>query len=491
MRAVTPVITGIIIISLSILLVALFWLFIYGTYSSLTSSGESTVGRTLVTISSCMKIESVSRNKVYVKNCGEGVITQDSLKVYFDDIPLNITSVTTFGNTNIGSNGGGTANRIFGSKFKLTQSAIVSKITSYLSTYVGSYASAAIYSDSGGLPNELLAKTNSINLPYSFEWVDFSLNSFLSPGDYWLIIKCNSCYYKYDSGGSNQWAATWWYDEGFPSQFGYVDHQEDWNMTIYATYTPIINKDEVGIINLQGLWSLPPGGHLLKVTNPKVIAEREVESSLHDSAVLVLDFDEGSGTIAHDKSGHNNHGNLEGGTTWVKGKYGKALEFDGIGDYVNITDSISLDVTTEITIQAWFYLKSWSSDYPIIVCKDTGITADPYHLELDRFNNYVILCLDAGGGATCVNSGTNSISINKWYHIAGTWNGTHEQIYINGQSKGVTGLIGTMSATNNDVLIGNNPTNIRQFNGTIDSVRIYNKTLTPDETVILKPVKYY
>jgi hypothetical protein len=38
-----------------------------------------------------------------------------------------------------------------------------------------------------------------------------------------------------------------------------------------------------------------------------------------------------------------------------------------------------------------------------------------------------------------------------------------------------------MSTTTNDVLIGSNPSNTRQFDGIIDEVRIYNKALTPEE----------
>jgi len=104
MKAVTQIIAVIIIISLSIALVALFWIFISGTFTSLTSSGESTVGETLVTISSCMKIESVSGNKVFVKNCGEGSITEDTLNVYLSDIPFNFTmSPTIVGKDEVGT----------------------------------------------------------------------------------------------------------------------------------------------------------------------------------------------------------------------------------------------------------------------------------------------------------------------------------------------------------------------------------------------------
>ena len=54
-----------------------------------------------------------------------------------------------------------------------------------------------------------------------------------------------------------------------------------------------------------------------------------------DGLVGAWHFDEGQGNIAHDSSGNNNHGTIYG-AKWVDGKFGKALEFDGVDDYVEI-----------------------------------------------------------------------------------------------------------------------------------------------------------
>jgi len=65
-------------------------------------------------------------------------------------------------------------------------------------------------------------------------------------------------------------------------------------------------------------------------------------------------FDEGTGLIANDLSGHNNHGELKLGPIWTEGNFGTALEFDGINDYVVIQDAPSLDIGGHyITYMAW------------------------------------------------------------------------------------------------------------------------------------------
>jgi len=64
-------------------------------------------------------------------------------------------------------------------------------------------------------------------------------------------------------------------------------------------------------------------------------------------------FDTGSGTTAFDSCGRNNHGTLYYGPQWLLGVNGTALRYDGIDDYVRVDDHSSLDITDEITIEAW------------------------------------------------------------------------------------------------------------------------------------------
>ena len=66
-------------------------------------------------------------------------------------------------------------------------------------------------------------------------------------------------------------------------------------------------------------------------------------------------FDEGSGNVAKDSSGNKNDGKLVENPKWVNGKFGKALEFDGAGSYVDCGDDESLNIPTgdSVTMCAW------------------------------------------------------------------------------------------------------------------------------------------
>jgi len=52
----------------------------------------------------------------------------------------------------------------------------------------------------------------------------------------------------------------------------------------------------------------------------------------------ILSFDECSGTVAHDSSGAGNDGNIYGAAWTSEGHSGCALQFDGVDDYVEMTD---------------------------------------------------------------------------------------------------------------------------------------------------------
>ena len=71
----------------------------------------------------------------------------------------------------------------------------------------------------------------------------------------------------------------------------------------------------------------------------------------------VWHFDENTGTIAYDSTGRGNDGTLKPNAVnrpqWTMGINGSALNFDGIDDYVEVSDDDTLDLTDAITIEAW------------------------------------------------------------------------------------------------------------------------------------------
>jgi hypothetical protein len=70
----------------------------------------------------------------------------------------------------------------------------------------------------------------------------------------------------------------------------------------------------------------------------RALSEEEIRYLYNRGAPIAhWKFDEGKGDIAYDSSGNGNNGTLINGPTWVSGKFGSALSFDGVDDYVEAT----------------------------------------------------------------------------------------------------------------------------------------------------------
>jgi hypothetical protein len=89
MKAASEFILSLLIIIILMSIVSLFWLYYYGYLRYVQSEGNtSKVGEAL---SSCMRIDSVKAASIYLKNCGEGFISNKTLSVYLDEQPFAFT----------------------------------------------------------------------------------------------------------------------------------------------------------------------------------------------------------------------------------------------------------------------------------------------------------------------------------------------------------------------------------------------------------------
>jgi hypothetical protein len=211
--------------------------------------------------------------------------------------------------------------------------------------------------------------------------------------------------------------------------------------------------------------------------------------------VLCLKFDECSGNIAHDSSSYHNDGILKnytgscGGTacpSWTNGKFGKALDFDGIGDYVEISENPSLNITNEMTVSAWVYpmpIQSSGGSNQIIQRLNwgsPGSSRNGFFLREGSSGNHEPNFYVANGTDwTSVNAG--SISSNNWHYITGTVKSNDKiRIYVDGNLKNEDNFIGNISQYTGGIKIGYERSELT-FNGTIDEVRIWDRVLTQPE----------
>jgi hypothetical protein len=194
--------------------------------------------------------------------------------------------------------------------------------------------------------------------------------------------------------------------------------------------------------------------------------------------VAAYGFEETTGTGAADSSGAGNLGTISGATRAANGRFGRALSFDGVNDWVTVPDANALDLTTGITMSAWVNPTQVGAVYRTVLMKEQP--------------GGMIYTLYAGDGTgkpsghvytTSENraTGTANTALNAWTYLTATYNGTTLRLYVNGVEVGSRALTGTLRTSTGLLRIGGNSIWSEWFRGLIDEVRVYNRALTLPE----------
>jgi hypothetical protein len=199
-------------------------------------------------------------------------------------------------------------------------------------------------------------------------------------------------------------------------------------------------------------------------------------------------FDEGSGTIANDSSGHNNNGTVSSSAAWITGQVNGALNFDGSRNYISIPDNDnSLDMDNQMTISAWVKPNSTDSLKTIVSKQPPGIFDHEYpgnyNFRITNNPSFLQLLHKTGTSTDTSYISTSIVTFGIWQHVAVTLKeGDSVKFYINGIEAGIlpqTEAFGIFD--NGSVLIGAQLNSVNYFNGPMDDVRIYNRALSATE----------
>ena len=196
-------------------------------------------------------------------------------------------------------------------------------------------------------------------------------------------------------------------------------------------------------------------------------------------------LDENTGTSTADSSGSGNAGTLSAGAAWGTGQSGSAASLDGADDYVQVGAKSSLVMTNTASFSAWIYPTGPGSEPNIggtIVNKEG-------EYEIVRFPNGTIQMAFANSnpGWNWINTGYVA-PLNEWTHVAVTYSNGTVKTYANGNlvhTYNGSGSIGDVVTGMNDFRIGGRQEFSQNFQGRIDEVRVYNRTVTAGEVIEL------
>ncbi|UCD02666.1 MAG: hypothetical protein JSV63_02655 [Candidatus Aenigmatarchaeota archaeon] len=227
----------------------------------------------------------------------------------------------------------------------------------------------------------------------------------------------------------------------------------------------------------------------------------------NDTLVLMLNFDNVSAlgendTYVVDASGSGNNGVVTGSTVNTSDcKFGNCFSFDGTDDFINVTDDASISGLSAITVSFWVKFGDFGpggSDVNFIVSKSNWNTEREWRFRTEHSSgnppNSVVWHISNDGNSPATENTTSvlksSLSANNWYHFTGTYDANDAgmlRFYINGELKdNKTGELGGIFDGSASLAIGSSGDNggvgtVDDFNGSIDEVRIWNRSLSADE----------
>jgi hypothetical protein len=195
---------------------------------------------------------------------------------------------------------------------------------------------------------------------------------------------------------------------------------------------------------------------------------------------LALSFDEATGDPV-DSSGTERVATLRQATmVRAPGRFGNAMVFNGTNNWVNVADGAAnspLDLRQSMTIEAWVNPTALNGWETVVMKERNGGLA------------YALYAHDgaplAGGvaapagynnttGVDMPVRGTSAIPLNQWTHLAMTYDGGNQRLYVNGNLVATTTLTGVNTQSNNALRIGGNGQFAGEFfSGMIDEVRVF------------------
>jgi hypothetical protein len=183
-------------------------------------------------------------------------------------------------------------------------------------------------------------------------------------------------------------------------------------------------------------------------------------------------FDEGSGDTATDSSGNEFDIPLVD-NLWGDGVFGGAVVFPGQGQGQR---SGFVYNDNAITVCAWVWHEAFVTGQV-----ERYVTAEPEIAVIRKETDGRLHFYINTAGTLRHLRVSDVLTEGQWYHVAGTWDGTTQRLYLDGveiASQAPGGVLGTTSG----VRLSNTP---EPLNGMLDDARIYNRALTQEEINIV------
>ncbi len=203
--------------------------------------------------------------------------------------------------------------------------------------------------------------------------------------------------------------------------------------------------------------------------------------AIPEGLVLYWPFDEGQGTVVRDLSDNGNDGVVEGGALWVSGVLRTALAFNGVNAVVR-GPHIPFN-SRSFTHALWVNPALLAGDQSVFSQYQASSANQGLHYRISGTGG-----LRMGFYSNDLDVPAGTVQAGNWYHLTFRYDvaSQNRRVYVNGTVVG-EGTAAPYLGTTGDTLVGTfwRPDRADRvpewFNGMIDDVQVYDRTLTDAE----------
>ena len=204
--------------------------------------------------------------------------------------------------------------------------------------------------------------------------------------------------------------------------------------------------------------------------------------------ILHLAFDEGEGDTAKDSSGNGNDAIVYGNPEWVDGQFDKAIQFDGVDDYLEIPlkAPITFSKGDSLSVQAWIKSDDSPTKNDGIVGNYRDSTEALWMLSMSGDNaadrgKCGFSVRDVGRTHSAGVKSPKPLNDGQWHHLVGVRDQTAKKVRFYVDSTLIDEVDDQTEDINSKQSIWIGEHLQRYYKGIIDDIKVWNRPISEGE----------
>ncbi|SJZ53391.1 choice-of-anchor A domain-containing protein [Sediminibacterium ginsengisoli] len=243
--------------------------------------------------------------------------------------------------------------------------------------------------------------------------------------------------------------------------------------TVFAAPAPVVGSNGPVLIAGSTLNLTASGGTSYSWTGPNGFTSNQQNPTIANAQISAS----GTYTVYVSRNGCTESATIDISIVAQAG----GLHFDGVNDQVTVPHNASLNMTDAISLEALIYPTDKIRPRQDVMTKSTLTENTGYIFPRtdDGWDSFVFYLNIEGKGWQSLSAPYPDI--NKWHHVAATYDGSFMKVYLDGVLVASRQMTGKITTNTNAVVLGQQPGYDEYFTGKVDEARIWSRALTQCE----------